>query len=238
MPNNRILATFGTGEVGLIDVATKSFVWKTSGWNDDWFRSPYEAELLPDGKLAVAMRFNSGGRVDVYDLQTGAVVWRHLVPDAHAVTYRSAEQSANSPYPTLLIGGWGVTKEVAYAPSAGETGQTVTWRIATEFTHAAIVMEDDSLITTEGYYAQRITRSGAVVWRQYVPVDERGNRLPEELRRVAVMPDGQLVFTGAEANRIEFHRANDGSRIRMWSVLSDGTGVNYPYGIQMSDYQD
>jgi hypothetical protein len=212
-------------------------VWKTSGWKDDWFRSPYDAEILPDGKLAVAMRFNSGGRVDVYDLQTGEVVWRHLLPHVHSVTYRSAEQSYNSPYPTLIIGGWGVTKEVAYAPSAGETGQTVAWSVATEFTHDVVVMEDDSLLTTEGYYAQRITRTGAVVWRQYVPVDERGNRLPEELRRVAVTPEGQLVYTGAEANRIEFRRPNDGSRIRMWSVLSDGTAVNYPYGIQLSDYQ-
>src|SRR5207248_205034 len=48
---NRILATFGTGEVGLIDVATKTWLWKYTGFNGSFFQSPYDAELLPDGNL-------------------------------------------------------------------------------------------------------------------------------------------------------------------------------------------
>jgi hypothetical protein len=231
MPGNRILATFGTGEVGLIDVATKTFVWKTSGYGEDWFRSPYEAELLPDGNLAVAMRFNSGGRVDVYDMSTGQLVWRRLLSNAHAVTYRTAEQSENSPYPTLLIGGWGITEEVAYAPFAGESGQTVTWSTPTEFTHAAIVMDNNDVLTTEGYYFQRVNRAGQRVWSVYTGEGQ-------EDRRVAVMPDGNLVLTGAEASRIEFRSSVTGARIRDdWSVLSDGSGVNYPYGIQVIGYR-
>jgi hypothetical protein len=229
MPGNRILATFGTGEVGLIDVATKTFVWKTSGYNEDFFRSPYEAELLPDGNLAVAMRFNSGGRVDVYDMGTGQLVWRRLLPHAHAVTYRTAEQSENSPYPTLLVGGWGVTEEVAYAPYAGESGQTQTWAIPTEFTHAAIVLDNNDVLTTEGYYFQRLNRAGQRVWSIYTGEGQ-------EDRRVGVMPDGSLVLTGAEASRIEFRSSVDGALLNSWSVLDDGSGVNYPYGIQVIDY--
>jgi hypothetical protein len=237
---NQILATFGTGEVGLIDVATKKFVWKTAGYNNDWFQSPYEAELLPDGNVAVAMRFNDGGRVDVYNPKTGELVWRHKLNQAHAVKYRSAAESYNSELPTLLIGGWGATKEVVYAPAAGETGQTVTSTVKTEFTHAAIVAPgSDDLLTTEGYYVQRIRRDGTPVWRQYVPLNEAtpepNDRLFEELRRVAVNPHGGLIYTGAEADRIEF-RTDRGEFVRAWSRLSDGSTVDYPYGIQVISY--
>jgi hypothetical protein len=227
--SNLILATFGTGEVGLIDVAAKRFVWKVSGFNADWFQSPYEAELLPDGNLAVAMRFNDGGRVDVYNLLTGQLVWRHTLSNAHAVTYRTADQSENSVSPTLLIGGWGVTKEVVYAPAAGETGQTVTWQTATEYTHSAIVLPNDDLLTTEGYYVQRINRQGTKLWKQPTPTGQ-------EDRRVAIDGDGNLVYTGAEADRIEFRRPSDGSLIRTWSTLSDGSTLDYPYGIQVISF--
>ena len=96
LPNNQILATFGTGEVGVIDVATKAWVWKTKGYNGDAFLSPYDAELLPDGNLAVATRFNKNGRVTVYNRATGAEVWKHALRKAHSVHYRTADQSYNS----------------------------------------------------------------------------------------------------------------------------------------------
>jgi hypothetical protein len=237
LPGNQILATFGTGEVGVIDVATKKFVWMTKGYNSDWFQSPYEAELLPDGNLAVATRFNDGGRVDVYNRTTGQLVWRHKLNEAHAVVYRSAAESYNSSHPTLLIGGWGATKEVVYAPSAGETGQTVTSTVLTEYTHAAIVAPgSDDLLTTEGYYVQRIRRDSTPVWRHFVPKNEvtpePNDRLPEELRRVAVDPRGGLIYTGAEADRMEF-RNDKGEFLRSWSRLSDGSYLDYPYGLQV-----
>jgi hypothetical protein len=237
LSGNRILATFAGGDVGLIDVATKTMVWRTSGYHEDWFLSPYEAALLPDGNLAVALRFNEGGRVDVYDPDTGGLVWRHLLSNAHSVKYRTPRESYNTKHPTLLIGGWGATREVAYAPGAGQSGQTVTWNAATEYTHDAVVVDQGDVLTTEGYYIQRINRAGTPVWRQEVPVDENGQRLPEELRRVAVNPLGGLVYSGAEANRIEFRDGTTGLLDRSWSaVVGDGSKLNYPYGIQIIRY--
>jgi hypothetical protein len=225
MTGNKILATFGTGEVGLIDVATKRFDWKVWGFNGDAFQSPYDAELLPDGNLAVALRFNNGGRISVYNLQTGEEVWKHYLSNAHSVHFRTAAQSYNSDDPTLLVGGWGNIREVAYRPNGG---QNVTWQVKSEYTHDAIVVENDRLITTEGYYVQKIDRVGTKLWKKMTP---------DEDRRIAVNPNagGGYVFTVAESDRIEF-RDQDGNLLRDWSALSDGTGLDYPYGIQIIDY--
>lgn len=223
MPGNQILATFGTGEVGVIDVASKTWVWKTSGYNGDWFQSPYDAEILPDGNLAAAMRFNEGGRISVYDRSTGKVVWKHLLSHAHSVKYRTAEQSYQTDFPTLLVGGWGSVREVAYRPNGGKN---VTWNVRTEFTHDAIVVEDDRVLTTEGYYIQKIDRQGAPIWR---------HSTPEENRRIAVNPAGGYIYTVAEADKVEF-RDTAGTILRQWSMLSDGSMLDYPYGIQVIDF--
>ena len=225
LPGNRILATFGTGEVGVIDVATKTWVWKVWGFTGDDFQSPYDAELLPDGNLAVALRFNNGGRISVYNLATGAEVWKHYLSNAHSVHFRTAAQSYNSDDPTLLVGGWGNIREVAYRPSGG---QNVTWQVRTEYTHDALVVESDRIITTEGYYIQKIDRAGVRFWKKMTP---------DEDRRVALDPNlgGGYVFTVAESDRVEF-RDIDGNLLRDWSMLSDGTGLDYPYGVQVIDY--
>ena len=226
LPNNQILATFGSGEVGVIDVATKKWVWQTKGYNGDAFQSPYDAELLPDGNLAVATRFNENGRVTVYNRATGAVVWKHLVPQAHSVRYRSADQSYNSASPTLLIGGFGDIKEVTYTP--GGAGPSVVWRVASEYTHDVGVVENDRLITTEGYYIQKIDRAGTKLWR---------HNTPDEDRRFAINPNpaGGYVFTVGEGDRIEFRDVN-GNLLREWSRLSNDTVLDYPYGIQVIEY--
>ncbi len=225
MSGNRILATFGTGEVGLIDVATKTFIWKVWGFNGESFQSPYDAELLPDGRLAVALRFNNGGRISVYDLTTGEQVWKHYLSNAHSVHFRTADQSYNTDDPTLLVGGWGNIREVAYRPNGG---QNVTWQVKTEYTHDAVVVENDRIITTEGYYIQKIDRTGTRLWK---------HNTPDEDRRVAIDPNlgGGYVFTVAESDRVEF-RDIDGNLLRDWSMLSDGTGLDYPYGIQVIQY--
>ena len=223
LPNNRILATFGTGEVGVIDVATKTWVWKVSGFNGDWFQSPYDAEILPDGHLAVATRFNEGGRVTVYKRSTGEIVWKHLLSNAHSVHYLTAEQSFDHSYPTLLVGGWGSVREVAYRTNGG---QNVTWSVKTEYTHDAILVETDKILTTEGYYIQKIDKDGNRIWR---------HETPDEERRIAVNPNGGYIYTVGEGDRIEF-RGTDGKLNRQWSAVSDGTTLDYPYGIQVIDY--
>ena len=206
MPGNRILATFGTGEVGLIDVATKTFVWKVWGFNGDSFQSPYDAELLPDGNLAVALRFNNGGRISVYNLTTGEEVWKHYLSNAHSVHFRTAGQSYNTDDPTLLVGGWGNIREVAYRPSGG---QNVTWQVKSEYTHDAIVVENDRLITTEGYYVQKIDRVGTKLWKKMTP---------DEDRRIAVNPNA--------GRRLRLHgRARvTASSSATSTAISSGTG--------------
>jgi hypothetical protein len=225
LPNNQILLTCGTGEVGVVDVATKKWVWQVKGFNGEAFESPYDAELLPDGRLAVALRFNSNGRVSVYDRATGQEVWRHLVPEAHSVGFRTAAQSYNSSMPTILIGGFGNIKEVTYNP--GGT-QAVTWNVRSEYTHDAQVVENDRVLTTEGYYIQKIDRAGTKLWKRSTP---------DENRRIAMNPNfgGGYIFTVGEGDRIEF-RDTDGNLLREFSRLSDDTVLDYPYGIQVIDY--
>ena len=224
LPNNKILATFGTGEVGVIDVATKTWDWQTKGFGGVAFSSPYDAELLPDGRLAVALRLNDGGRVTVYDRSTGLVVWNHNLSNAHSVSYRTAAQSFNSDQPTLLIGGWGAVKEVTY----GGVNPTVSWQVTSEFTHDALVLDDDTVLTNEGYYIRKINRAGTQLWRRSTP---------DENRRVAVNPNagGGFVYTVGEGDRIEFRDAN-GFLLRDWARLSDDTVLDYPYGVQVIEF--
>jgi hypothetical protein len=226
LPGNQILASFGSGEVGVVDVATKTWVWMTTGYSGEAFQSPYDAELLSDGNLAVALRFNSGGRVSVYNRSTGQEVWRHLLNDAHSVHYRSAAESYNSTEPTLLVGGFGAIREVTYRP--GSSTLATTWEVTSEYTHDAIVLTDDELLTTEGYYIQKINRAGTKLWKRSTP---------DENRRMAVNPNlgGGFVYTVGEGDRVEFRDSN-GNLLRDWAGLSDGTQLDYPYGIQVVDY--
>ena len=219
--NDQILLTCGTGEVGVIDMNTKRWLWQTRGYNGEAFMSPYDAELLPDGNLAVATRFNDNGRVTVYDRATGAEVWRHLVPEAHSVHFRTAEQSYNSALPTLLVGGFGDVKEVTYQPNQAPL---VTWRVPTEYTHDAIVVENDRVITSEGYYIQKIDRTGARLFKMSTP---------DENRKIAVNPNfgGGYVCAVGEGDRDRVPRLN-GNLLRDFSRLSDDTVLDFPYGIQ------
>lgn len=225
LPGNQILATFGGGTVGVIDVATKTWVWQTRGFNGDAFQSPYDAELLPDGRLAVALRFNDGGRVSVYDLASGTEVWRHLSANAHSVHYRPGDLSYGTTLPTLLVGGFGAIREVTYQPG---TTPVVAWQIASEFTHDAIVVDNDRVLTTEGYYIQLVDRAGMQLWRRSTPAENR---------RMAINPNlgGGYIYTVGEGDRIEFRDTN-GFVLREWNRLSDDTTLDYPYGIQVIEY--
>lgn len=223
LPGNKILATFGTGEVGVIDVATKTWDWKTTGFNQDWFQSPYDADLTPDGKLIVATRYNEGGRVTVYDRATGQQIWKHLVSNAHSAEYRTAAQSFNSDEPTIMVGGWGGIREVVYKPGSSAT---TAWSATTEYTHDILVLSDDRVLTSEGYYIQKIDRAGNQLWRRSTP---------DENRRIAINPDGGLIYTVGNGDRVEF-RDDAGVLLNQWSRLSDGSTINYPYGIRVIEY--
>ena len=106
--------------------------------------------------------------------------------------------------------------------------QNVTWQVQTEYTHDVMVVESDRLLTTEGYYIQKIDRVGTKLWRRSTP---------DENRRIAVNPNagGGYVYTVAESDRVEIRDSN-GWLVRDWSMLSDGTGLDYPYGIQVIQY--
>jgi hypothetical protein len=100
--------------------------------------------------------------------------------------------------------------------------------VASEYTHDVQVVENDRLITTEGYYIQKIDRAGTRLWRW---------NTPDEDRRFAMNPNlgGGYIFTVGEGDRIEFRDIN-GNLLREWSRLSNDTVLDYPYGIQVIEY--
>jgi hypothetical protein len=223
MPNGHILATFGTGKVGEIDPATKTFVHKTTG---DGFQSPYDAQLLSDGNLAVATRFNSGGRVAVFRGWSSTIVWSRAVPQAHTLEFRPAGTGYHTSLPTLIVGGFGDLEEVTYQPGGP---QTVVWSGHSEFTHRVIVDSDGNLVATEGYYFHRFTRAGSELWRvQKNPT--------EESRGIAENPvTPGFIFVILSDNAIEFYDRN-GHFQRLWRQLSDGSILQHPYGLRTIQY--
>lgn len=226
-PGNKILATFGTGVVGLIDAATKTFDWKFNGCQaTNWLQSPYDAEILPDGNLAIATRYNENGRVAVYNRQGCTIVWKYLLSNAHSV--RMYNPGYNTNQITLLMGGWGQTAEAIYQSGVSTYSPTVVWSVPTEYTHDAMVIPNGDVVTVEGYYIQQITRADSQVWKVSTPNEDR---------RVAVNPDGGYIFSVANADQIEFRDAN-GNLIRTFSYVSDGTKLNLPYAVQVICWPD
>ena len=84
------------------------------------------------------------------------------------------------------------------------------------------------MLTTEGYYIQKINRAGTQLWKRSTP---------DENRRMAVNPNagGGFIYTVGEGDRIEFRDAN-GFLLRDWARLSDDTVLDYPYGIQVIEF--
>ncbi len=218
----RILATFGTGEVGEIDVATKTWVWKTDGFEGKYFHSPYDAQILPDGNLAVLTKYDEGGRAAVYDRSTGHMVWSVRVPRAHAMLYRTPRQSWGTALPTLIVGGRGEIAEFTYR--AGSSPRLV-WRTATRISHDLVAGRGSTLLSQDGTYLRRFRHTGPNLWRQ---------PMAGTARRLVINPAhrGQLLVAGGSQNNIQFRRLADGSLIRQWSRLSDGTRLDWPYGIR------
>ena len=232
MPNGHILATFGTGKVGEIDPATKTFLWKTAGFNADYFKSPYDAEVLPDGSLAVATAQNEGGRVAVYNRVTGALLWKYLINYPHYVELVPAGKGTGTTRPTLLMAGFSKTTEVVYDPGQPDDKQVVyQWQLGSN-THRAILDGDGrSLILSDWDNLVKLARpTQTVVWSR-----PQGNTGHGEVRGVAISQAGPgyvfayRIWNGA--SQIRFTDAN-GNVTREFSSLSDGTRLNLPWGLR------
>jgi hypothetical protein len=274
LPNNHILASFGTGVVGEIDpskpcpnfpgqpnynAANNPFVWKYNGPAGDGFQSPYDADVLPDGTLAVALRFNviSGspkGKVAVYDRKkTGAdaIVWQRPVPEAHTVTYFPAGTGYQTSLPELLVGGFGSDtadttdglEEVTYVPNPTHdpnSPQVVTWHGPSEFTHRAIVDSGDNIVASEGYYLHKIGRDGHEFWRIKLTRPAPSTQ-HIEWRGIAEDPtNGGYIAAEFTDSQIWFLDAN-GNVLKKWGIykLTDGSPYNYmrfPYGLRVINY--
>ena len=230
LPNGHILATFGTGKVGEIDPATKTFVWKVAGFNGDWFASPYDAQLLPNGRLAVANARQETGRVTVYDTATGAQVWKYPVNFARLVELVPAGRGTGTTRPTLLMAGRDKLTEAVYAPGQPEN-KTVTWRWAAgSNTHRAILDRDGhSLVISDWNSLAKVSRpTQALAWSR-----PQGNTSGEEMRGVAMTATGYVygyrIWYGA--SQLRFADAN-GRLLRSWTSLSDGTRLNLVWGVR------
>jgi hypothetical protein len=236
MSNGHILATFGTGKVGEIDPATKTFLWKTAGFNGDWFQSPYDAQLLPDGNLAVATAKNEGGRIAVYNRTTGAVVWKFLINYPHLVEYVPAGLGTSTSKPTLLMAGFSPLTEAVYDPGQPGDKQVVwRWNAGTN-THRAILDSDNhSIVLSDWDNLIKVARpTQTITWSRF-----QGNCCNGEVRGIGISQTtpgyvfGYRIWNGA--SQVRFADAN-GNLLRSWSSLSDGTRLNLVWGLRTMTY--
>lgn len=215
----RVLATFGTGEVGVIDLTSKSFVWVTNEMGSTYFLSPYDAMLLPEGRVAVASSKTNGGEVAVYDRATEKLVWRVPWRNAHALYFRQRPSGDE-----IVVGGRDGLAAFTYEPGVEPK---MLWHRNVGYVHDIVAAPDRTLLLQTGTGNLRTDWDGAVLWR-------RDNPPGEKFRRVAVDPDEPTTeaVAGGSQNNIQFRSVIDGSLLRQWSWLSDGTKLNWPYGIQ------
>ncbi|MEP6814765.1 MAG: PQQ-binding-like beta-propeller repeat protein [Marmoricola sp.] len=229
MSNGHILATFGTGKVGEIDPSTKTFVWKASGFNGDWFASPYDAEFLPDGNLAVATARNETGRVTVFNPTTGAQVWKYPVNFARLAELLPAGTGTNTTQPTLLMGGRDKLSEVVYDPGRPDDKMLV-WQWSGGDTHRAILDHDGrSIVLSDTNNFIKVARpSQDIAWSH-----AQGNCCGEEMRGVAMTDTGYAyayrIWYGA--SQVRFADA-DGNLLRSFTTLSDGSRLNLVWGVR------
>jgi outer membrane protein assembly factor BamB len=232
MANGHILATFGTGQVGEIDPVTKSFVWISSGYGSRYFKSPYDAQILPDGNLAVACARNGNGWVLVFDRATGALVWSYSINYPHLVEMIPAGKGHNTRRPTLLMAGFSQLTEAVYDP--GHTGnKTVVWRWRKPHSsiHRAILDRDGhSVVVTNHDYLFKVARPRQTeTWKRF-----QGNAVHGETRGVAMTDTGGYVLghrVWKGASQIRFTDGQGRTR-RTWTTLSDGSRLNLVWGVR------
>lgn len=219
----KILATFGTGEVGQIDVATKTFDWKVDRLGGEYLKSPYDAQVLPDGRLAVVLRRNHGGMVAVYDRHSGRLVWQVRMHETHTMLYRSPSESWHTRSPSIMIGALGRIAEYTYRP--GHIPRLL-WQRHSRWSHDLVDAGDGTFLSQDGTYVHRFRHTGGDIWRvssHYA------------WRRIALDPADpeQFVQAGGSQGNVQVRRLADGSLVRQWSRLSDGTRLEWSYGLRI-----
>ena len=219
----KILATFGTGEVGQIDVATKTFDWKVDRLGGEYLKSPYDAQVLPDGRLAVVLRRNHGGMVAVYDRSSGRRVWQVRLHETHTMLYRSPSVSWGTDGPSIMVGAKGRIAEYTYQP--GHRARLL-WQRHSRWSHDLVAVGDGTYLSQDGTYVHRFRHTGGDIWR-----------VPSSFvwRRIALDPADpqQFVQAGGSQGNVQVRRLGNGSLVRQWSRLSDGTRLEWPYGLRI-----
>jgi DNA-binding beta-propeller fold protein YncE len=255
LANGHILATFGTGYVAEIDptkpcpgfpgVATPptppEIVWRYNGPASDGFQSPYDAVVLPDGSLAVALRFNQGGKVAVYRRQTGQNLWQLLLGDAHSLEYLPGGAGSSYPAgPTFLMGGHGAVQQVTY-----DSAKTVVWfyNNGGSFGHRIIEDSDHNIVAAEGYFFHKLRRSDhKELWRIQLVEGTAPNQVQVQWRGVAEDPStGNYVASDLTDNTIDMIQRNTGQILSHFGVFNIGDGgpysfMKFPYGLRVIQY--
>ena len=229
LPNGHILATFGTGTVGEIDMTTKSFVWSVKGYNGAFFQSPYDAELMPDGNIAVANA--KANQVVVFNHTTGELVWTYPINFPHYVELLPAGKGLNTTRPTLLTSGFSKLSEVVYAPGqADDKALQYQWGAGSN-THRAILDRDGTSIVLSDWddFIKLARPTQDITWSRF-----QGNCCNGEVRGVAMTSNGGYaigyrIWNGASQIRFTDGQGNQTS---LFSALSDGTRLNLPYGVR------
>ncbi len=229
LANGHILATFGTGTVGEIDMTTKSFVWQTKGYTGGYFKSPYDAELMPDGNIAVANAKTN--QVLVFNHTTGAVVWTYAINYPHYVELIPAGKGTGTSKPTLMTSGFSKLSEVVYAPGqADDKTLKYQWNAGAN-THRAILDRDGTSIVLSDWdnFIKLARPTQNATWTRF-----QGNCCNGEVRGVTMTSDGGYaigyrVWNGASQIRFT---DGQGNQTHLFSSLSDGTRLNLPYGVR------
>ena len=229
LPNGHILATFGTGTVGEIDMTTKTFVWRTTGYTGGYFKSPYDAEQLPDGNIAVANAKTN--QVLVFNHTTGALVWTYSINYPHYVELIPAGKGTGTTRPTLITSGFSKLSEVVYDPGgADDKARKYQWNAGAN-THRAILDRDGKsvVLSDQDNFIKLARPTQTVTWSRF-----QGNCCNGEVRGVTMTPDGGYaigyrIWNGASQIRFT---DGQGNQTHVFSSLSDGTRLNLPYGVR------
>ena len=122
-----------------------------------------------------------------------------------------------------MVGAKGRIAENTYQPGHRPR---LTWQRHSRWSHDLVDAGDGTFLSQDGTYVHRFRHTGGDIWRvgsQYV------------WRRIALDPADpeQFVQAGGSQSNVQVRRLEDGSLVRQWSRLSDGTRLDWPYGLRI-----